>query len=76
MRNVERPHDPVLSLLRKGGPQLKVSQIYPKGYGKQFQKLHSEWKVAWNHVGLILLVLNDAVYNTNKTNTCSMPAQL
>ena len=34
-------------ILRRGGPQLKQSQVYPKKYGRRFEELHCSWVVSW-----------------------------
>ena len=33
--------------IRCGGPKLKESQVYPRGYGRQVQKLHAQHIVPW-----------------------------
>ena len=35
----------LLHILRRGGPALKRSQVYPLRYGRKFQELHCKWVV-------------------------------
>lgn len=32
--------------MRRGGPQLRESQVYPRGYGRQVHKIHCEHVVS------------------------------
>lgn len=36
------------SSLRKGGPHMTQSAIYPEGYGVKVQKLHQDWKAGYS----------------------------